>query len=480
MRGPRFFLHLVWAVANSLPMAVKIMGMVLGTALLIGVITIYQVRRVTTQETYAQMRDKSCTIAREFASSSTESILWNDLFGLTRSMKEAVDIRPDLRYLFILSPHNEVIAHTFNGGFPLDLLEVDGKKPPAPGGGTGKAVLIQTNEGQVWDCPAPILNGELGVVRAGVSLARSKNVIDSLVLSIISAIVAVAILGLIMSAFLTWVLTRPVQSLVRATKAIRQGDYSVRLEKATPDEIGELVMAFNDMAAQMERAEEERMDKEALRREYLHKIITVQEEERRRIARELHDQVGQALASLRLDLRLIETAPDQTSLRQRIERFRNTVGHEMESIHAMALALRPPVLDDMGLVPALEQQIDSLREQHGLSIDFLHFGLEEVRLDTALETAVYRILQEALTNVIRHSGASNVTVLLEVTHGEIRGVIEDDGQGFDGSASKADRVGIYGMVERATLLGGSLVLESEPGEGVMVAFNIPITETADG
>ncbi len=465
-------LDALWYIANAVPLRFKIMGMVIGTALAIALFTTLQVKRVMMQETMRQLQDVSCSVARELASRAPDYILVNDLFGVTRMMRSAVKNRRDLRYAFIVSSKNEVIAHTFHGGFPEDLLNV--RNYPM-NKSNGSPLMLNTNEGVVWDCAAPILEGTLGVVRVGVSTKRAMHVIHALLNSMLMTVTAVAIFGLFFSAFLTWLLTRPINALLHATRAVRQGDYSIRVKGSSKDEIGELVEAFNDMLNRLGEVERLRKERESLRQEYLRRTILAQEEERQRIARELHDQLGQTLASLRLDLTLIESASSKDIMLERIDRLRNTITQELDAIHDLVLYLRPSVLDDMGLVPAIERYISDYVSRSGIKVDFVPIGLDKRRLDPLTETSVYRIIQEALTNIVRHSKAKKVTIILEARDQEIRAVVEDDGIGFDKKAINRKSMGLYGMKERARLLRGRLNIRSSPGHGTMIDFVIPVS-----
>ncbi len=224
---------------------------------------------------------------------------------------------------------------------------------------------------------------------------------------------------------------------------------------------------------------EELRRKEAVRRELLHKAITAQEEERRRIARELHDEASQALAALLVSLRLMENAPNLEDARAQGARMREVVNQTLDEIRALAWELRPSVLDDLGLVPALTRYIQSCRSRFGMEIDLEVVGLDQVRLPWEVETALYRIAQEALTNAARHAGARHVSVVLEQRGNRALLIVEDDGEGFDvaqvrASVQERGRLGLYGMEERASLVGGRLTVESAPGSGTTVVVEVPL------
>jgi signal transduction histidine kinase len=219
--------------------------------------------------------------------------------------------------------------------------------------------------------------------------------------------------------------------------------------------------------------------KEALRGQLLRKIITAQEEERRRIARELHDEAGQALTSLLIGLRAMEKSASLKEVHTLAADLRKTVAQTLDQVHDLALELRPSVLDDLGLVPALARYIESCPGRFGFQADFVTVGMNGRRLPREAETVLYRIVQEALTNVARHTSANQVSVLLQRRRDAVVLVIEDDGEGFDvaqvmASAERRERLGLYGMEERASLVDGHLTVESSPETGTTITVEIPL------
>jgi signal transduction histidine kinase len=224
---------------------------------------------------------------------------------------------------------------------------------------------------------------------------------------------------------------------------------------------------------------EELRETEMLRRQLLERGIELQEEERRRIARELHDQTSQRLTSILMTLRVLSEAGSLAEVHDRVEDLREMAAQTLEEVHDLALALRPRLLDDLGLLAALQHHLGEFRDRFHLPVDFQVLGLGNRRLPSRVETALYRIAQEALTNVVRHAQAHNVGVLLEVRDTSVVLIVEDDGRGFDvsqvmGSHVHEGNLGLYGMRERAALLGGTLTIESALGEGTSVFAQIPL------
>jgi signal transduction histidine kinase len=208
-------------------------------------------------------------------------------------------------------------------------------------------------------------------------------------------------------------------------------------------------------------------------RDALRRVLETQELERRRLARELHDETGQALTSILLGLRAVEDAAGTEDVSGSLADLRELVVATLQDVRALAVQLRPKALDDFGLVPALERLTQTFGEASGIRVD-LEARLGDARLPAEVETTLYRIVQEALTNVVKHAGASNVSILLVRRDGAAKLVIEDDGGGFDVDAARADGLGLLGMRERVALLDGRLTLESTPSGGTTLVVEAPL------
>jgi signal transduction histidine kinase len=207
-------------------------------------------------------------------------------------------------------------------------------------------------------------------------------------------------------------------------------------------------------------------------RDALRRVVAGQEVERRRLARELHDETGQALTSILLGLRAVDEADDSESVAKAVSDLRELVVATLQDVRRLAVQLRPKALDDFGLVPALERLAQTFSESSGIKAD-LEANLGEERLPPEVETTLYRIVQEALTNVVKHAGATAVSILLVRRNGSVTAVIEDDGRGFDPGAVNAESLGLAGMRERAELHDGRLTIETSPG-GTTLAVEVSL------
>ncbi len=220
--------------------------------------------------------------------------------------------------------------------------------------------------------------------------------------------------------------------------------------------------------AMRRQAERDRLD-------LLRRLAQTQEDERRRISRDLHDQVGQTVTGLSLSLKALERDGDLSPAR--MQSLQAMVVSISRDIHQAAVALRPSVLDDLGLVRALQALAATSAEVSGLRIDVQAVGFES-RLSSELETVIYRLVQEALTNILKHAGAHAVSILLDHASDQIRVIVEDDGIGFDvdGRTGRNDtsHLGLSSMRERLTLVRGEMTIESTPGAGTALFIVLPV------
>lgn len=247
------------------------------------------------------------------------------------------------------------------------------------------------------------------------------------------------------------------------------------LESRIEERTAELARSNAALAAEIEV----RTRDEALRADLLRRLATAREDEQRRTARDLHDQVGQSVSALMLAIKAAcdaETLPEGAAARLADAlRLAEDLGRD---VHDLATRLRPAALDEFGLHAALRQLTSTWSRRFGLAVDLQASWLQRERLPADVETVLYRVVQEALTNVARHAHARRVSVVVERHAGHAIAVIEDDGVGFDVSAPTPNRLGLVGMTERVTLVGGTLEIESGPAGGVTVIARVPVAQAA--
>jgi two-component system sensor kinase len=222
-----------------------------------------------------------------------------------------------------------------------------------------------------------------------------------------------------------------------------------------------------------------------VRARLLEQVTAAQEEEQRRLARELHDETGQSLTSLLVGFRTLAEAPSLAAAREQVAELRRLTARTLDEVRRLARGLRPSVLDELGLVPAVEQLALDYTQMRSIAIDVSAVGFGSARLPPATEAALYRIIQEALTNTAKHSGARTANVVLQRRPGVVQAIVSDDGCGFDVEGTLRTpaawaHLGLHGMRERAALLGGTVTIESTPGEGTTIYVRVPVFGGSDG
>jgi two-component system sensor histidine kinase UhpB len=290
-----------------------------------------------------------------------------------------------------------------------------------------------------------------------------------------------AICGLALTAGLNALILRaalsPLDRLQDVVRRVRRGDLSVRAHPsplADPD-VARLADTLNAMLDEVQQYEQQV-------RALSGGLIRAQEEERQRIARELHDDTGQVLTLLLIRLKLLEGQSGIEAIRPQIEELRGLISGAIDQVRRLALNLRPPTLDQLGLVPAVRSLVSTFIESTHIPVK-LELPRDQVCLSPERALAVYRIVQEALTNTAKHAGARHVEVEMTGDGGQLTATIRDDGRGFapETYAARANRgatggpgVGLFGMEERARLAGGSLRIQSAPGRGTSVTLRVPV------
>ncbi len=268
---------------------------------------------------------------------------------------------------------------------------------------------------------------------------------------------------------------QPLDSLERAANAVRMGDLSARaapLPLSDP-QLTRLAETFNRTLEELER------DRLQLR-ELASQVIRAQEDERKRIARELHDDTAQVLFAQLLSLTAMKSSPSD-DVRANAEALENMTVEAIEGVRRLGLELRPPALDDLGLREALGDLAQRFSDKLGIPVDLRMTGMKD-RLSSEVELVLYRVAQEAVTNIAKHARATRIWITLERTRDCVNLTVDDDGRGFDPvmPGRRDDRglgLGLFGMEERVTLVGGVLAIRHRNPRGMRVAASIPHVPT---
>ncbi len=340
--------------------------------------------------------------------------------------------------------------------------------------GSETVEVFGSEKGRIFEAAIPLVGGSAGQLRLGITDQMVTTEMSSLTWLLLLTLGLCMAIGLGLALFLTYILTRPIQSLLLATNQISEGKFEFRARVFSGDEVGKLAVAFNRMASGLQMFRREVKEKEAVRQALMEKIVLAQEEERASIARDLHDQLGQSLSALLLEIQSMrEGEQKQAELCSALE---SKTYRLIDEVRRLAWGMHPSILDDYGLNNALARYIDEISKASKLKIDYQYTCPDKLgRLPVRTEVTLYRIAQEAITNIVRHAHANHASVILMRDVNDSLLLIEDDGLGFDPETLDHNglaHLGLIGMRERATLLGADFTLESTPGNGVTIRVKI--------
>ena len=492
---------------TGVSISTKIMGIVLALTILLGVAVTLQVRNLMSGSLQGELHMQGVAVANDIADRAAPLMLAGDHDALNALLVETLGNHSDSRYAFILDSQRVILANAARSqegeletGGEIDAarLNADLAVPDSD----HKHLHAHSVEGELHDFAVPIrastsgnpthvhgdstnessdesteehIDDSIGVVRFAVVESRISSLISSVTEQMLVTTLLVAGVGILAALLLTWLLTRSILDLVTTTEQLRQGDLTVRAPHWNDDEIGALSDAFNQMVSELEVSQKTVIEKENARTHLLSRLISAQEEERKRIARELHDGVGQALTSILVHIKVLAQSQDAAT-QARMAELRRLVDETLAEVRLLSRELRPSALDDLGLAAALERYAIEfgVRYPH-LEVD-LHCTLRQ-RLPANIETSLYRVIQEAMTNSARHSGATTLSVVVNQRGRSVQAIIEDNGTGFDVASRRraGSSVGLHSMNERSELLNGTLEIESG-ADGTTVYVEIPIMD----
>lgn len=457
----------------------KIDIIIVGTLLLSIFILIMMMRGVTHNLIENQLELRGFEVGNYIAVLSTNDILQENHYAILERINKTKEKNKDVRYILITNYTGQIIAHTFANelpeGLPATVIIKDLESYTVN--------KFNSNEGVIYEIAVPVENGSAGFVRVGLSSGGMQQIVNHTTTEFSLMSVILCISAVILASWQVSVIIRPIRNLSKAAEEIKNSNYSVQTICESGDEIGKLSRAFNEMAVTLKQKEEENNDllttlqsKEANRTVLINKLFTAHEDERKRISRELHDGAGQSITSLLAYLKVLSSEVKEDRQLSLINSARDVILGVLGELRQMAVDLRPPALDDLGLVAAIEKYLHSLTI-HNIKIAFTASD-QQLELPDSVVLALYRILQEAMTNIIRHADATVVEVSLVDETGQVRLIISDNGCGFSDKsleyARRQNRLGLYGIQERVELLNGSLDIQSTVGTGTKIVIIIPI------
>ncbi len=450
------------------------MGIGVLVAVLFGTVTLWQTQTITARILHRNLEQRTLELAHSLSLQLERTPSMDSRSSLDQLLARYLKIFPDLRYIVVRNSKGRVAGDTFNESFPENLRGTDSVTV----GQGGLLRVFPTQGGLLFDAVYPILGSRGGQVELALANQTVVGELSVLSRSVIWILLFCAVVGTGLAWVLAHFLTYPIHLLDKAAQTVSEGELSAKAEVFYEDEIGRLAATFNQMTANLQKYRQEILEKEKSRLSLLDKIVRAQEEERRSISRELHDQMGQSLSAILLNLQsdcLYRSKP-----RSRCQLLEGKLRELIDQVRRLAWNMRPSILDDYGLDSALARYAEEMSLQSGVSIDYQYLGPPgRPRLPGQVETTFYRIAQEAVTNVVRHATATRASIVIIYQPDNMTLLVEDNGRGFNTAGVNQGGfhfLGITGMKERAGLVGGTCIVESEPGKGTVVRIQIPLVQ----
>ena len=453
-----------------------IVGTIFLCGLLIGGIMLHTITR--------SLEDGLDTSGQEIAASLgaviSNDVLLDDRFAVSDQLVKAMATNKHVRYIIAASPDGHILATTFSGGLPVGLPAVRERRDSQ----SIDTMSFDSNEGRIREILYPIDEGVIGSVRVGMTERRMEGLIRERCLEIGLMVFFICVLASLLATRYAWHFLKPIRALAGAVHEIGGGNYRVVVPVLAQDETGRLAQAFNHMVERLRDKERENSKllqelqaKEQNRVWLINQLFSAREDERQRISRELHDETGQSMASILAYLRVLHDRLDTEEQREMLMEVRELTADTLSGLRRLAVDLHPPMLEDLGLLVAIDKYLETFRRtQPQIEVSMQTAG-DFRTLPSTISLVCYRTLQEALTNIIRHSQATKVELSISCRQHEVCLSVYDNGIGFvKGEADAARRnrhLGLVSMKERVELLQGRFSIISGHQVGTRIEIVLP-------
>lgn len=437
------------------------------------------------QTTSKSLEDNLISTGEEIASALavtvTNDILLDDRFSLQGCMNRMMDTNDQVRYIIISYPDGSAMASTFLQALPEGL-----PRTRLPDGELGfEPISFSSNEGRIKEVMVPIDEGLIGYVRVGMTEHKMMSDLQMRCAQVILAVLLVCIAASVLATRYALAFLKPIRKLAFAVKQLDKGNYGIQVPITSQDEIGRLAMIFNEMSVGLRnnidennRLVEALQEKEKDRKWLISQLFSVREDEKRCISRELHDESSQSMASILTYLRVLHSRLDTDEQREMLFEIRELTANTLGGLRQLAVDLHPPLLEDLGLITAIEKYLDPIKKTHPeLNIE-LHAQGDFAKLSKQAALICYRTIQEGVANILKHAQAHHVQLRLCVYDENVHLLVADDGVGAELEAvqnAKLNRhLGLVSMKERVELLNGKFELTTGKGKGTKIEISLPL------
>ncbi|HLA88032.1 MAG TPA: sensor histidine kinase [Anaerolineales bacterium] len=492
-------------IVNDSLRAKVTLGVILPLVMILGIFTAIEYNRQQ-KVILSELSSSASRSVRVIENSLRHAMLKSD-FSEVQTVLDSINDTEDFRVVYLLNTNGKIIFAPNQVGVGNQLKNTEpGCKPChrlEPDARPGSVIVTAEDGQQVFRSMYPIRNSPecsnchdpkqqiIGLLLTDIPVAPVENALEaSFRENLFWWVGMILITALIVNFSMNSLVIQRLKGLAQALQGFGQGRHDIRLESGGSDEIGKMGESFNEMSQRIEMEEIENKNlstqlrnQNIQRGELLKRLITAQEDERKRVARELHDDLGQALSALSLQVqsleRLINSNPDEAV--EQLNQISDLIAETTERMYELILALRPSVLDEFGLVAALRNHAERFLDGSGIVFE-LDASDYSGRLTPEIETALYRVFQEALSNARRHAQAKHVKITLKLKDGVFMGEIQDDGKGFDPRTVERNGddlrgLGMLSIKERIAQYCGQVEILSRIGRGTTISIRLSTAET---
>jgi signal transduction histidine kinase len=419
-----------------------------------------------------QLEEQGRIIANDIANVSVNYLLTENVHAINNILSERMKTNDTIEYILVFDWNNELFTHTLPSTPSQELLALKEENMQ----------VIKTEKGYIWDFSAPITEYGVGAVRVGISESKQLSIVKTILFNILFSLIIFFFVSAIIVSALQKVLTKPITDLVKGTQILSKGNFKYRVPNSKRnDEMGKLITSFNQMADDLEKYEKKTAELDKKRKLLLEKIINLQEDERKIISMELHDEIGQSLTGVKLNLKSLETVVENVEIKERITDLHKQVTDSLKTIHDLVVDIGPRFLEGDNIGEILKRYAKEYQQRYGMNVTLEIDVSESMDIVDQAKASIFRIMQEALTNIAKYAQATDIYISLETAKNHLLLIIEDNGIGFDAETtmnqmSSTKSMGLFSMQERATLLGGTFLIDSEKNVGTTIFVRIPLME----
>lgn len=457
-----------------------IVGAICLCGILMGCIFMYTTKVMLRQE--LDQYGKDTILALNIAINN--DVLLDNKFAIYEQLVDTLNQNEQIKYIIVTSPEGKIISSTFVKGFPVGL-PVYREKSQEYENELFDIVVYDSNEGNIREYMYTPNNNIIGSIRVGLKESIMLEIMKEKFIQIILTIFIICVVSSILATYYAWHFLQPIEMLSKAVKEISKGNYDISVDRIGNDELGYLMQIFNNMARRLSKKERENTyllselrKKEEHNSLLMAQLFRAQEDERQRISQELHDGTSQTMVSILTYLRILHDKLTTKEQKDFLAGIRELISQTLDSIRALAVNLHPPLLKDLGLIVAIEKFLDMVQQTStDIKIKFEYQG-DFSKLPDMLALVCYRIIQEGITNIVKHANARRAKVKIFYEETKIRMEIIDNGIGFDEETAQRAKLnqhlGLRSMQKRIELLQGEFEIISKMNEGTIIKIVIPV------